>query len=201
MKNPAREKFLPLLSPYVDGELSPEERRQVEQHLANNSEAARQVADLRAGDALMRHALEMASDDVDWKGFTEGVLSRLAPERLPWRERVWLRLTETWAWQRTSMVAGLAGAAAAVAVAVPLSIKFSTPDGYGAARVRIEAVALEGDTQATVNPLVMETEAGDAVIWMVDAPAAPAGAPKAAGAPAPSERRPDPVPPAGKGEL
>ena len=25
MKNPAREKFLPLLSPYVDGELTPEE--------------------------------------------------------------------------------------------------------------------------------------------------------------------------------
>jgi anti-sigma factor RsiW len=59
MKNPAREKFLPLLSPYVDGELTPEERQQVDQHLQLNKESAAQVADFRAGDGLMRNALEM----------------------------------------------------------------------------------------------------------------------------------------------
>ncbi|MBL8937941.1 MAG: zf-HC2 domain-containing protein, partial [Archangium sp.] len=67
MKNPAREKFLPMLSPYVDGELTPEERQLVEQHLQNSKESAAQVADFRAGDGLMRNALDMQADDVDWK--------------------------------------------------------------------------------------------------------------------------------------
>ena len=95
MKNPAREKFLPLLSPYVDGELSPEERKQVEQHLANNKESASQVADFRAGDALIRHALEMQADQVDWKDFSDEVMGKLTPEKLPLFERVGNRLQPT----------------------------------------------------------------------------------------------------------
>ena len=110
MKNPAREKFLPLLSPYVDGELSPEERKQVEQHLANNKESASQVADFRAGDALMRHALEMQADQVDWKDFSDEVMSKLTPEKLPLFERVKITFSEMFLYQRGPLVAGLVGA-------------------------------------------------------------------------------------------
>jgi anti-sigma factor RsiW len=170
MKNPAREKFLPLLSPYVDGELSPEERQQVEQHLQNNKESAAQVADFRAGDGLMRNALELQADDVDWKKFSEDVMARVTPEKLPLLERLSLTFSELFTYQRGPMVAGLVGAAAALAIAIPLTLSLvnSPPEGYGAGRVEVQTVSV--DAEATVKPVVFETEGGDAVIWVVDAP-------------------------------
>jgi len=170
MKNPAREKFLPMLSPYVDGELTPEERQQVDQHLQNNKESAAQVADFRAGDGLMRNALDLQADDVDWKKFTEDVMARVTPEKLPLFERLKLTLSEMFLYQRGPMVAGLVGAAAAVAIAIPLTMSLvgQAPVGYGAGRVEVQTVSV--DTAATVKPVVFETESGDAVIWVVDAP-------------------------------
>lgn len=170
MKNPAREKFLPMLSPYVDGELTPEERQLVEQHLQNSKESAAQVADFRAGDGLMRNALDMQADDVDWKKFTEDVMARVTPEKLPLFERLKLTFSEMFLYQRGPMVAGLVGAAAAVAIAIPLTMSLvgQAPEGYGAGRVEVQTVSV--DTEATVKPVVFETESGDAVIWVVDAP-------------------------------
>lgn len=203
MKNPARERFLPLLSPYVDGELSVEERRQVEQHLAHNEASARQVADLRAGDALMRHAFELEGDEVDWKAFTDEVMGRLTPEKLPLIERLRLSLSEMFTYQRGPLLAGLAGAAAAVAIAIPVTMRFSTPDGYGAARVQVQTVAV--DTEAKVKPVVMETAGGDAVIWVVDAPDVEPAKPKGAAdaTPPPDVKVPAPQPqaPDREGEL
>jgi anti-sigma factor RsiW len=166
--NPARAKFLPLLSPYVDGELTAEQRLQVEQHLAHNPESAALVADLRAGDALMRHALELCGDDVDWKGFNDGVMARLSPEKLPLLERLRLTFTELLTWQRGPLVAGLVGATAAVAIAIPLTMKLATPDGYGGARVLVQNVDVDSEARGQVKPVVMQTEDGDAVIWVID---------------------------------
>lgn len=168
MKNPAREKFLPMLSPYVDGELSPEERQQVEQHLANNKESASQVADFRAGDALIRHALEMQADEVDWKGFTDEVMGKVTPEKLPFFERISLTLSEMFLYQRGPLVAGFVGAAAAVAIAVPVSISYASqaPQGYAATKMRVQTVSV--DDNSAVKPLVMETDDGDAIIWVVE---------------------------------
>ena len=170
MKNPAREKFLPMLSPYVDGELTPEERQLVEQHLQNSKESAAQVADFRAGDGLMRNALDMQADDVDWKKFTEDVMGRVTPEKLPLLERLKLSFGEMFTYQRGPLVAGLVGAVAAVAIAIPLTLSLmgQAPEGYGAGRVEVQTVSV--DTEATVKPVVYETESGDAVIWVVDAP-------------------------------
>jgi anti-sigma factor RsiW len=168
MKNPAREKVLPLLSAYVDGELTPSERQGVEAHLRADDASARLVEDLRAGDALMRHALELEGDQVDWKAFADGVLEGLEPKKLPLLERWRLELSELFTWQRGPLVAGALGAVLAVLIAIPLTLRFSTPEGYGAARVRVQTVAVEEAAQ--VKPVVMETEDGDAVIWMVDAP-------------------------------
>lgn len=170
MKNPAREKFLPMLSPYVDGELTPEERQQVDQHLQNSKESAAQVADFRAGDGLMRNALDMQADDVDWKKFTDDVMARVTPDKLPLFDRLKLTLSELFIYQRGPMVAGLVGAVAAVAIAIPLTLSLmgQAPEGYGAGRVEVQTVSV--DTEATVKPVVYETESGDAVIWVVDAP-------------------------------
>ncbi len=171
MKNPAREKFLPLLSPYVDGELSPEERLLVEQHLQNNKESAAQVADFRAADGLMRHSLDLAGDDVDWKKFADDVMAHVTPEKLPFFERIKLTLSEMFLYQRGPLIAGFAGAALAIAVTVPLLMKLSagTPEGYANSKLEVQTVSVE-DT-ATIRPVVMQTDQGDAIIWTIDAKA------------------------------
>lgn len=166
MKNPAREKFLPMLSPYVDGELSPEDRQLLEQHLANNKESAGQVADLRAADALMRHALEMQADQVDWKAFTEDVMGKVAKEKLPLGDRIRIWFSEMFTYQRGPLMVGFAAAAVAVLVAVPLTLKFGAPEGYGANQVRVQSASVDDDSP--YKPVVMETESGDAIIWMVE---------------------------------
>ncbi len=165
MKNPAREKFLPMLSPYVDGELTPEERQLVEQHLSNSKESTGQVADFRAADGLMRHALEMQADEVDWKVFADDVMAKVTPEKLPLFERMKISLSEMFIYQRGPLMAGFAAAALAVLIAVPVTMKFATPDGYGASKMQVQTVSVE---DATFKPVVMETDTGDAVIWVVE---------------------------------
>jgi anti-sigma factor RsiW len=166
MSNPARDKYLPMLSAYVDGELSPEQRQELEQHLATNKELAAMVADLRASGALLRHALEMRADDVEWKGFTEGVMGKVASEKLPLGERVRLWFSEMFTYHRTQLAMSFAVAAAAVVITVPLTLKYGTPEGYGANQVRVQAVSVRDD--AEFKPVVMETDTGDAIIWVVE---------------------------------
>lgn len=176
MKNPAREKYLPKLSSYVDGELSPAERQELEQHLANNKESAGQVADFRAADGLMRHALEVQADEVDWKKFTEDVMARVTPDKLPLFDRLKLTFSELFTWQRGPLIAGFAGAAAALAIAIPLGLSMKAPEGYGAKTLHVQTVSVV-EQGATVKPVVMETD-GDAVIWVLDAAASPDGGKK-----------------------
>lgn len=166
MKNPAREKFLPMLSPYVDGELTPEERQLVEQHLANNKESAGQVADFRAADGLMRHALEMQADTMDWKAFADDVMAKVTPEKLPLLERLKLSLSEMFTYQRGPLMVGFAAAAIAVAIAVPVTMRFATPDGYAGNKVQVQMVSVKDNSG--YKPVVMETDNGDAIIWVVE---------------------------------
>ncbi len=176
MKNPAREKFEPLLSPYVDGELTPEERLQVEQHLQNSKESSAQVADFRAAGAVLRHTLDVEADDVDWKQFADDVMARVTPEKLPFFERVKLTLSEMFLYQRGPLIAGFAGAALAIAVTVPVLWKLTAgaPDGYANSKVEVQTVSVE--ETSNIRPVVMETDQGDAIIWTLDAkdPRAPA---------------------------
>jgi anti-sigma factor RsiW len=167
VKNPARSVFEPLLSSYVDGELSSEDRQRVEQHLANNKESAAQVADFRAGDALMRTALDIAADDVDFKAMTADIMSRLTPQKAPFFERLRLTLSEMLTYQRGPLLAGAMGAAVAVAVLVPVALTRSNaaPLGYANARVEVQRVSVDEDSM--VKPVVLETDDGDAVIFTV----------------------------------
>jgi anti-sigma factor RsiW len=168
MKNPTNDQFLHLLSPYVDGELNPQERAQVEAHLSASKSAAGLVADFRAGDALMRNALDLQADSVDFKAFTENVMSRVSPMKLPLLERLKVSLSELFTYQRGPMVAAFAGAAAAAILAVPLSLKLATPAGYGAEHLSVQAVSMGVYPNAQIKPVVMETAQGDAVIWVVE---------------------------------
>lgn len=155
-----------MLSPYVDGELSPEERLLVEQHLANSKESTGQVADFRAADGLMRHALEMQADTIDWKAFADDVMAKVTPAKLAVFERVKISLSEMFVYQRGPLMVGFAAAALAVLIAVPVTMKFATPDGYGATKLQVQTASVEDSS--TFKPVVMVTDTGDAIIWVVD---------------------------------
>src|SRR5258706_3923698 len=127
--NPARKKFKPMLSAFVDGELSPEERVQVEQHIVASKESAMEVADMRAASGLMRLTFEQAAEGEDWKDFSNQVLAKLTPERAPLLQRLALSLSEMFTYQRRPFLT-LAGAVAlAVAVAVPVRLRAGATHG------------------------------------------------------------------------
>lgn len=164
--NPARTKYRPLLSAYVDGELSTAERREVEQHLAHNPASAQEVADLRAASGLTRLALELEADDVDWKAFTADVLGKVAPQRLPFWEGLRLSFQEALQYQRGPLVAGLVGATLALVAVIPLLLaQRGTGEGYASTQLVVQQVTVDED--ADVQPVVMETDSGDAIIWLV----------------------------------
>jgi anti-sigma factor RsiW len=171
--NPACERFVPLLSPYIDGELSPAERINVERHLSACRDCASRAADLRAESALLRVGLEMAVDEVDFKDFTQRVMARVTPERPPLLERLRISLSELFLYHRTAMVSSLATAAVLALVVVPLVMnQDDAPMGYGADRMRVRAVRpSEG---AKVAPVVLESDDGNTIIWVVDQDTAPA---------------------------
>ncbi|MBX7102222.1 MAG: zf-HC2 domain-containing protein [Myxococcaceae bacterium] len=166
MKNPARKHFEPKLSPYVDGELSPEERQEVERHLAVDKESAAQVADFRAASGLVRLALEAEADKEDWSQFANQVLARVTPEKAPFFERLSASVSEFFEYRRGTFVAAMAGAAAALTVAVLGMRLLGAPsaDGYANPKVEVQLVSVE--ESSTAHPVVLETDKGDAIIWV-----------------------------------
>jgi anti-sigma factor RsiW len=164
--NPACERFIPLLSPYIDGELTPTERVNVERHLSACKECTGRTADLRAESGLMRVGLEMAVDEVDFKDFAQKVMARVTPEKPPLLERLKLSLSEMFLYQRTAMLSSLATAAVLMLVAVPLLLRSKAPVGYAGERMTVQAVRTY--EPAKVAPVVMETDNGSSIIWLVD---------------------------------
>ncbi|MFY2563461.1 anti-sigma factor family protein [Corallococcus terminator] len=164
--NPACERFVPMLSPYVDGELTPAERVNVERHLGACRDCTGRAADLRAESGLLRVGLDMAVDDVDFKDFAQKVMARVTPEKPPLLERLKLALSEMFLYQRTAMVSSLATAAVLVLVGLPLLLSDKAPVGYGAERMTVKSIQPYQD--ARVAPVVMETDNGGTIIWLVD---------------------------------
>lgn len=164
--NPACERFVPLLSPYIDGELPPAERVVVERHLSACRDCTGRTADLRAESGLLRVGLDMAVDDVDFKDFAQKVMARVTPEKPPLLERARLALSEMFLYQRTAMLSSLATAAVLVLVGLPLLLSNRAPEGYAAERMTVKSI--QSYQGARVAPVVMETEGGGSIIWMVD---------------------------------
>lgn len=196
--NPARKKFEPLLSPFVDGELTPKERAQVEQHLAANRESAMQVADFRAASGLMRLTFEQQADQEDWSDFSNQVLAKLTPEKPPLLERISASVSEMFTYQRRVMVGGLVTAGLMVAVA-SMAFLMGSSSGAGYANDRMKFQAVKVDKGAKVAPVVMETEGGDTIIWMVDNPPAKNAPPSEEGEEVDAD--PQPVPAKKAGDL
>jgi anti-sigma factor RsiW len=138
----------------------------VERHLTACKECTGRTADLRAESGLLRVGLEMAVDEVDFKDFAMKVMARVTPEKPPLLERLKLSLSEMFLYQRTVMLSSLATAAVVLLVAVPLLLRNKAPVGYAAEHMTVQAVRTY-DT-AKVAPVVMETDNGSSIIWLVD---------------------------------
>lgn len=168
MSNPAHKELGQKLSAFVDGELSVEERKQIEQLLANDKAAAGLVADLRAGSGLLRLTYEAKADEEDFKDFANQVLAKVTPQKLPFFERLTLSLSETFKYQRPMLMTAMATAMALI-VAVPVGIKLMEPQaGYGSKDVEVQSVAVS--SEGAVRPIVYENDKGDAIIWTVEQP-------------------------------
>jgi len=164
--SPACQTFIPMLSPFVDGELTPSERVTVERHLSACHDCTARAADLRAESGLIRHGLDLAADEVDFKGFAQKVMARLTPYKPPLLERLRVSLSEMFLYQRTAMVSSLVTAAVVLFVAVPLALTWKgTPEGYARPQLAVDSVTTEAG--AKVAPVVMTTDQGDAIIWLV----------------------------------
>ena len=109
----------------------------------------------------------MAVDEVDFKDFAQKVMARVTPEKPPLLERLRLSLSEMFLYQRTAMLSSLATAAVVLLVARAAAaarpgaagLRRRAHDGAGGAHLRGRPVA----------PVVMETDDGSSIIWMVDA--------------------------------
>ncbi|HME90345.1 MAG TPA: zf-HC2 domain-containing protein [Myxococcaceae bacterium] len=161
----ACEVFVPMLSAFIDGELSRDERVNVERHLAACSDCAARAADLRAASALVRVGLEIHADQVDFRDFSQRVMARLTPERPPLLERWKLSLGELFTYRRGAIASFAAAATAAAVVGVFSAVKTGSPEGYASPRMAVQAVST--DPEAHVAPVVMKSEGGDAIIWLV----------------------------------
>ncbi len=163
--SPACNTYMPLLSPYIDGELVPGERISVERHLAACKDCTMRVADLRAESGLLRVGMELAADQADFKDFAQKVMARITPDRPPLFERWKLALSETFLYQRGTVVTAFAGAAVMLLVALPLILRERPPVGYAGERMLVQSVTV--DDEAHVAPVVLETSAGNAIVWGV----------------------------------
>ena len=165
--NPACKTFLPMLSPYIDGELVPSERTTVERHLAACTDCTGRVADLRAESGLVRLGMEMLADEADFTGFSQKVMARITPERPPLWERFKLAASEMFLYQRGGLVTAAATVAVVVLAAI-LVLRDGTPTGYANERVAVQEVTVEEGAQ--VAPVVMSTDNGNTIIWLVNQP-------------------------------
>jgi anti-sigma factor RsiW len=169
--------FWPMISAYIDTELKPAERAGLERHLSACPSCTLRASDLRAESALVRVGLDILADEADFKDFSQKVLARVTPEQPPLWERLSLWLSETFTYQRGTLVTVAATAVVVLAVATPLLLSRQVPLGYAQERLEVQAVSVDESQKLEVRPVVLETDTGDAIIFLSE----------------PEERKPTPI--------
>ena len=155
---------LQLLSAYVDGELTAAERETVERALSADPRMREVERSMRGLGSAMRALSGVEVAKADLSGLADRVMARVAR-----RPGVLERLRD--AWRRPWLPVG--GPAAVQGVVVQ---------------------SATADAQTELRPVVLKTETGDAIIWLVDKP-------DASGNHRPTQLQPDkpgaqaPVPP------
>ncbi|HYZ88583.1 MAG TPA: zf-HC2 domain-containing protein [Myxococcales bacterium] len=117
------EETVPLLGPWLDGELLDEDRVWVEEHVSECDACGRRKALLAAARDAIRESVARRGASADLSRVADAVLARIEKDRGAdnvVRLRVWA--TEMWRAHRSGVVAaGTLAAAACVAIAVLLS--------------------------------------------------------------------------------
>ncbi len=134
--------WFPSLSAFIDGELAPARRVQIEHHLATCRDCSARVSDLRATSGMVRIGMEMRADEADFSDFFDKVLAKIEPHRVPLWERWKLTLSELFAYHRGAMISSLATAAIAVLIAVPIALRSRPPTGYASAQLSGSIIAM-----------------------------------------------------------
>ncbi|MCL2013036.1 MAG: zf-HC2 domain-containing protein [Cystobacterineae bacterium] len=165
MKNLARKKFRPLLSAFVDGELAANKRVLVERHLASSKESTDEVADMRTLSTWLCTAMEEAANQENWSTFADEVLSGLPPEKLPFFQRLKIRLSELFTYQRNWVLA-VGTAVGCVALSLFMWTRPAEPVGYASPHLSIQTVTAKAGS--SLKTIVTQTESGDAVVWVVE---------------------------------
>jgi hypothetical protein len=145
------------------------------------------MAAIRAVGEALRRRFEAQAEAADFSGFTQGVLARLRPHRHSFGERLSVAFSE-WKAHRPAVLWGSAGLVAAALIAFWALPPLPTDVGVEAPHPSLQAVST--DESSHVAPVVLKTEGGDAIIWLVDHPDRPslslgadASAPEVAPAP------------------
>jgi anti-sigma factor RsiW len=161
------------LSAHLDGELSPTARAALETHLASCPSCAAKLAELRAVGVALRRRYEVAAEARDMSGFTQSVLARLQPYRPSLGERLAVGWEE-WRTHRPGTVFGGASLLAAAVLAVLLLPRqLPVEPLVDATRLHPTLESVSTDEQSHIAPVVLKTEGGDAIIWLVEHPDRP----------------------------
>ncbi|MGZ6078098.1 MAG: anti-sigma factor family protein [Myxococcaceae bacterium] len=149
---------LQLLSAYIDGELTAAEREVVERALAADPRVREIEQSMRGRGPAMRTLSDAQVAQANFSGLADRVLGRVS--RSP---GVLDRLRE--AWRRPWFPVGglVAVAAAAFFVFRPVA---PVPGAQGV--VVVDTVT--SGSPAQVQPVVLKTDEGDAIIWLVEHP-------------------------------
>ncbi|MGZ3444762.1 MAG: anti-sigma factor family protein [Myxococcaceae bacterium] len=148
---------LQLLSAYIDGELTAAEREVVERALAADPRVREIEQSMRGLGPAMRTLSDAQVAQANFSGLADRVLGRVS--RSP---GVLDRLRE--AWRRPWFpVGGLVALAAAAAFVL-------RPVAPVPAEQGVVVQSVTADAPAQLQPVVLKTETGDAIIWLVEHP-------------------------------
>jgi anti-sigma factor RsiW len=153
--NPAT---LQLLSAYVDGELTAAERETVERALVADPRLRELERSMRGLGSAVRALSEAEVTRADFSGLADRVMARVArrPGVLDHLRAVWSR---PWL-----PIGGLV----AVAAGAFFALRPVAPVGPIASGVIVQSAT--ADSQPEFRPVVLKTETGDAIIWLVEKP-------------------------------
>jgi anti-sigma factor RsiW len=163
------------LSAHLDGELSVPARVALEAHLAGCPACTARLAELRAVGVALRQRFEVQAEAADMSGFAASVLARIRPYRPSLSERLSVGWQE-WRAHRPGTLWGGGGFALAAAALLAVVLFPRAPLQEAVADGSRQHPTLESvstDEQSHIAPVVLKTEGGDAIIWLVDHPDRP----------------------------
>jgi anti-sigma factor RsiW len=152
--NPAT---LQLLSAYVDGELTAAERETVERALASDPRVREIERSMRGLGSAVRSLSAAEVAKADFTGLTDRVMARVSR-----RPGVLARLREAVRGPWLPVGGLIAVAALGLFILRPVATTASV-DG-----VVVQSVT--ADAQPELRPVVLKTDTGDAIIWLVEKP-------------------------------